>query len=102
MSNSIKYLRDLEWSMGCGGDENKGQCPECCGVSYAWRFESGCGHGTVYGHKYDCKLALALMYDGEDVLFETECEEDSWLVGMFSRLDKYEYERIAELIFNAF
>lgn len=64
--NAVQYLRRREWSMGCGGDENKGQCPECCGVSEAW-LTCGLGWGGGWGHKPHCSLASALISLGEKV-----------------------------------
>lgn len=58
----------LEWSMGCGGDQNAGQCPVCDGVSLAWREAFG-GWGNEVGHERDCELAKALEAEGEKVLW---------------------------------
>lgn len=68
--NTIRWIREkYEWSMGCGGQYNQGQCPVCCGVSLAWRANSG-GWGDRVGHKRHCKLAKALKADGCDVLWD--------------------------------
>jgi hypothetical protein len=62
----VEYLRQREWSMGCGGPENQGQCPDCCALSEAWLTRPG-GWGDGWGHKTECSLAAALVSMGQSV-----------------------------------
>lgn len=65
----------LEWSMGCGGDNNEGQCPVCHAVSPAWIFGKG-GWGNRFGHRMDCPLAQAIEADGGEVVWEQEVKKE--------------------------
>lgn len=66
----VKYLKSIEWSMGCGGDRNEGQCPECCGPSKEWveganknwMKQFGCKRvgDEKIGHTPECPLGNAL------------------------------------------
>lgn len=62
--SAVAFLRSIEWSMGCGGDKNQGQCDYCGGCSNDWG-----NHLPDWGHKTDCPLALALKNEGEKVDF---------------------------------
>ncbi len=73
--NATEYLKATEWSMGCGGNRNQGQCPECCGVSRAWADSANPGFVKQFGrkrvedkdvgHKPDCKLGTAIKESHE-------------------------------------
>jgi hypothetical protein len=73
---TIDYLRRREWSMGCGGSENNGQCPECCGVHEGWHGHPCHTTSDTIGHKKSCKLANALKDLGEDVVFLGDYKSD--------------------------
>ena len=75
MKQSVKYLRNKEWSMGCGGSQNRGQCPDCCGKSLMWIEDFG-GWGTYFGHEPGCPLASALESEGETVVWLQEYKGD--------------------------
>lgn len=65
--NTKKYIREnYEWSMGCGGQVNEGQCPICCGCSEKHALKSA---GYI-GHNRNCNLAKALDMDGEIVIWK--------------------------------
>lgn len=69
---ALCYLRDREWSMGCNGSRNMGQCPECYGVH-----ESHLGHplhldSSRLGHRKGCPLAAAIESCGGEVLYVGE------------------------------
>jgi len=68
--NTVQWIQEkYEWSMGCGGGRNKGQCPVCNAVSREW-LEKG-GWGNVFGHVKSCSLAKALKEDGIEVVMKT-------------------------------
>ena len=72
LPTTARWIQEnFEWSMGCGGEKQKGQCPVCCGASFAWRDNHG-GWGNEFGHKKNCSLAIALLIDGADVVWEQE------------------------------
>ena len=60
----LQYLLDREWSMGCHGRENAGQCDDCHGVHPSRMGhplhpeESDCGHAVW------CSLAKAIEEAG--------------------------------------
>lgn len=69
MDKTLKYLKGKEWSMGCGGRDNTGQCPDCCGSH-----ESSLGHpchltADTLGHKKGCELAEMLEEFGVKPLY---------------------------------
>lgn len=65
----INWLISKEWSMGCGGSSNTGQCPECNGVHEGWHGHPNHMTSDSIGHKRNCGLAISLRDLGEDVLF---------------------------------
>ncbi len=75
VDNVAKWIKEkYEWSMGCDGHKNQGQCPICDGVSLAW-MQSG-GWGDRYGHARHCKLAKALAADGCEVVWDRKYKGD--------------------------
>lgn len=73
MRKAVSFLKSIQWSSGCGGERNKGQCSFCWGVSKEWL---GDGHPCVkdYGHKPGCDLAEALESLGIRVDYIKDCK----------------------------
>ena len=70
--HTIKWIQEnFEWSMGCGGSRNEGQCPICHAVSPIWLLNRG-GWGRKFGHRESCGLAKALKEDNIEVVMEVE------------------------------
>ena len=72
----LAYLQGKEWSMGCGGKENRGQCPECYGSGV-----NAHGHpcyltADTIGHEVGCELAVSIRNLGGNVIFKGEYESD--------------------------
>ena len=65
----IGYLRAHEWSMGCGGRINEGQCPDCCGLSFAWVRDQPVWQGPA-GHTHRCPLARILAGLGASIVWQ--------------------------------
>lgn len=73
---AIDYLRSKEWSMGCNGRINKGQCPECCGLHEGHFPSIHALDSSKVGHKPDCALAAAISDLGGEPLYLGESKLD--------------------------
>lgn len=73
-NNVLDYLRTREWSMGCLGGRNMGQCPECCGVHESWLGHPLHLDSSELGHKKGCSLAAAIESCGGVVVYVGESQ----------------------------
>ncbi len=69
-AETLQELKDIEWSMGCNGKVNKGQCPVCCGVNESWLGHPLHLDAKELGHKKDCKFAKRIESNGGECLYE--------------------------------
>lgn len=77
---ALRHLLSKEYTMGCMGSSNRGQCPECDGVHEGWLGHPLYLDSSNLGHEADCPLARSIRELGGDVVF----------IGESKLTDKYE------------
>lgn len=85
MNNTLKHLKEKEWSMG------NGQCPECYGVPESWLGHINHLTFDTIGHKKDCVLVACLRELGEAPLIKGEFKGEAEYEVVFDKLPGTKY-----------